>query len=240
MIVPPPVISVPIDCLLRGRVQPFANGMTSAIAKRQIAGPVRIGPLGLAGDEQADPKHHGGPDKAVHHYPFDHYAGWLAELTPPTDRPAPWRAVLQEPGAFGENLSTRGLDEGDICAGDLWRAGTALLEVSQARQPCWKLNARFGVKHMAHRVQNSGRTGWYYRVREPGLASAGDALTLIDRPHPDWPLSRILRAFYIDRLDRPTLHGIATLGVLAPSWRALARRRLDSGRTEDWSRRLDG
>lgn len=239
MTVPP----VPIRALLRGRVQAFARGKTSAIDKQRDTEPVEIGPLGLVGDEQADPKHHGGLDKAVHHYPFDHYPDWRTELAEQADgggSEAIWHAVLEQPGAFGENVSTEGLTERDICVGDLWCAGTALLEVSQARQPCWKLNERFGLGDMAYRVQTTGRTGWYYRVREPGRLDAGEKLTLVDRPHADWPLSRLLHAFYVDRMDRPTLEGIAGLDVLAPSWRELARRRLDSGRTEDWTRRLDG
>ncbi len=124
--------------------------------------------------------------------------------------------------------------------GDLWRMGTALLEVAQARQPCWKLNERFGVADMARRVQASGRTGWYYRVREEGCAVAGDTLELVDRPHPDWPLSRVLHTFYVDSLDRTALAGVATLAELSESWRDLARRRLERGRIEDWSKRLTG
>lgn len=228
---------VPVQTLLRGRARSFARGQTSAIDKREVAGPVEIGPLGLTGDEQADPKHHGGPDKAVHHYPLDHYAAWRKELA---ERPDAVPDALNRPGAFGENISTEGLCEQDVCVGDLWRAGSVLLEVSQARQPCWKLNERFGVSDTAYRVQKSGRTGWYYRVCEAGRMTAGDMLTLVDRPCPDWPLSRILHAFYVDRMNRPTLEGIAALEVLPPSWRALALRRLESGRTEDWSKRLDG
>lgn len=235
--------AVGIDALLRGAVRPFARGQASAIDKRPVDDEVEIGASGLAGDAQADRRHHGGPDKAVHYYPRDHYRAWSVELavkgTNATgEGPSSRAALLSRPGAFGENVSTTGLTKSDVCVGDLWQLGTALLEVSQARQPCWKLDERFGVPGMARRVQATGRTGWYYRVREPGRARAGDALSLIERPHSEWPLSRILRAFYIDRMDRPTLEGIAGLSVLAPSWRELARRRLASGRVEDWSKRL--
>src|SRR5690606_21570785 len=109
---------------------------------------VRIGPLGLEGDEQGDPRVHGGVDKAVHHYPFEHYAAWRAELG---DLP-----VLAAPGAFGENLCSTGLDEDSVCLADRYALGDAVLEVSQGRQPCWKLNDRFGVRDMARRVQDSG------------------------------------------------------------------------------------
>ncbi|QEE41977.1 MOSC domain-containing protein [Methylobacterium sp. WL2] len=165
----------------------------------------------------------------MHQYAFDHYIGCRLEL--PEAEPS----LLVRPGAFGENLSTSGLTERHICVGDLWRAGSALLQVSQALQPCWKLNHRFAIADMAHRVQASGRTGWYSRIAEPGMIVPGDRLRLIERPHPVWPLARLLRVFYVDRLDRDALVGIADLAALSPSWRELARRRLDSGRAEDWT-----
>lgn len=226
--------AVPIGAVLVGPCAPLGpQGVPSGIAKTPRLGPIRVGPEGLEGDAQADRRHHGGPEKAVHHYALDHYAAWRAELTGA-------EAPLAAPGAFGENLSTTGLTEADICIGDLWRAGSVLLQVSQARQPCWKLNLRFGVADMARRVQASGRTGWYYRVIETGTLAAGDSLRLIDRPHPDWTLARLLHVFYVDRLDRDALAGIAALEALAPSWRALARRRLDRGAVEDWSPRIAG
>lgn len=223
---------VAILSLLTGPVAPLGDGgTTSAIAKGPVAGPVAVGRLGLAGDAQADRRFHGGPEKAVHHYALDHAAAWRAELSGLPD-------LLERPGAFGENVSTSGLTEAEICVGDLWRAGSALLQVSQARQPCFKLNLRFGVPDMARRVQASGRTGWYYRVIETGTVAAGDSLDLVERPHPDWPLSRLLHHFYVDRLDAAALRAIAALEPLSESWRALAARRLASGAVEDWRRRL--
>ena len=221
-----------IGAVLTGRVAPLGGGKaTSAIAKTSVEGPVAVGPLGLSGDAQADRRFHGGPDKAVHHYALDHAAAWRAELPGLPD-------LLERPGAFGENISTHGLTEHDVCVGDLWRVGSALLQVSQARQPCFKLNLRFGVSDMARRVQASGRTGWYYRVIEEGFVAAGDALDLVERPHPDWPLSRLLHHFYVDRLDAAVLREIAGLAALTESWRSLAGRRLASGAVEDWRRRL--
>lgn len=223
---------VAILSLLTGPVAPLGDGgATSAIAKGPVAGPVAVGRRGLAGDAQADRRFHGGPEKAVHHYALDHAAAWRAELPGLPD-------LLERPGAFGENVSTSGLTEAETCVGDLWRAGSALLQVSQARQPCFKLNLRFGVPDMARRVQASGRTGWYYRVIETGTVAAGDTLDLVERPHPDWPLSRLLHHFYVDRLDAAALRAIAALEPLSESWRALAARRLASGAVEDWRRRL--
>jgi MOSC domain-containing protein YiiM len=221
-----------VDALLAGRAVPYTRaGSRSAIDKRPLRGRVAIGELGIAGDEQGDPRVHGGPDKAIHHYAFDHYAAWRGELGP--------LPLLQAPGAFGENLSTRGLDETGVCLGDRFRLGSALLEVSQGRQPCWKLNDRFGVPDMALRVQDSGRSGWYYRVLRPGHATAGDALALVERPHPDWPLQRLAMLLYRRVLEAGPLEAALRL-PLVPSWRKLIERRLDSRRVEDWTRRIEG
>lgn len=219
--------------LLTGAVAPLAGSQaTSAIAKTAAPLPLRLEALGLEGDQQADRRVHGGPEKAIHHYPLDHYPAWRNDLG---DLP-----VLNQPGAFGENVSVRGLTEEGVAVGDIFRLGTALLQVSQGRQPCWKLNHRFGVPDMARRVQQTGRTGWYYRVLQPGIVDSGDTLDLIDRIAPDWTLNRLWRAMYVDRLNRAELQAIASLDVLADGWRKYARRRLDSGRVEDWRPRLEG
>lgn len=219
--------------LLTGRAAPLPGSTAlSGIAKTQVSRPLALGAQGLEGDEQADCRVHGGVEKAVHHYPFDHYAAWRAELGA--------LSALAGPGGFGENISTSGLTEATVAVGDIFRLGTALLQVSQGRQPCWKLNHRFGVPDMARRVQKSGRTGWYYRVLAPGTVAPGDRLELVDRLAPDWTLHRLWHALYVDRLNRHELQGIAALDVLAEGWRKYAVRRLDSGRVEDWTPRLDG
>lgn len=226
-----------VAAVLTGRAVPHARpGARSAIAKRPREGTVAIGRLGLDGDEQGDPRHHGGPEKAVHLYALDHYPAWQAELA--GHRAA--RAVLAKGGAFGENLAVTGLDEATVCIGDAWRFGSALLEVSQARQPCWKLDDRFGVPGMARRLQQSGRTGWYCRVVEPGEVAAGARPRLERRPHPGWPLARLVRLLFHDMLDRAALDEAAALPELAERARGLFARRLSTGAVEDWAPRLDG
>jgi len=221
-----------VDALLTGKVRAYTRpGSQSGIDKHPRSGLVHISELGLEGDEQGDLRVHGGIDKAVHHYPFEHYAAWRAELGE--------RAVLQQPGAFGENISTQGLTEATVCLGDRFELGDVLLEVSQGRQPCWKLNDRFNVPDMARRVQDSGRSGWYYRVLQSGHAQAGDALTLIERPHPDWPLARLAGLLYQRVLDPAQLEPALAL-PLVPSWRKLLERRLEQGAVEDWGKRIDG
>lgn len=218
--------------LLTGRAAPLpGGGRMSGIAKTVVGRPLRLGPEGFEGDEQADRRVHGGVEKAVHHYPAEHYPVWRAELGA--------LSALATAGGFGENVSLRGWTEATVAVGDIFRLGQALVQVSQGRQPCWKLNARFGVADMARRVQKTGRTGWYYRVLEPGTVAPGDPLRLVDRMAPDWTLHRLWRALYVDRMNLDELHGIATLDVLAEGWRKLAQRRLDSGQVEDWSKRLE-
>ena len=225
-------LTLPIDALLVGPARPFGPpGRTSAIDKKPVATRCTISETQIAGDQQADLRAHGGPEKAIHHYPRDHYATWLAELPALASR-------LAQPGAFGENISTTGMTEADVCIGDIYRLGSALVQVSQGRQPCWKLNVRFDVPDMALRVQNSGRTGWYYRVLEPGDVAVGDRIDLQDRPHQDWPLSRLVDVLYRNRLDVVSLRQMAALEVLAASWRKLARRRLETMEVEDWAPRV--
>ncbi|HEY8163906.1 MAG TPA: MOSC domain-containing protein [Methylocystis sp.] len=219
--------------VLVGAIAPLGHGgQVSAIGKSPAPAPWRIGKTGLDGDAQADPKHHGGPEKALHHYAFDHYAAWREEIGD--------AAPLAAPGAFGENFSTIGWTEETVCLGDVIRFGSARLQVSQGRQPCFKLNLRFGLADMALRVQKTGRTGWYYRVLQEGAAQEGDALELIERPCPDWPLARLSNLLYRDTRDGEGLAAMAALPQLAESWRALARRRLETGKVENWSARLYG
>jgi MOSC domain-containing protein YiiM len=221
----------PLQALLTGKLAPLLpRTELSAIGKRPVSGRVWLGPFGLEGDERGDVARHGGLDKALHHYPREHYPYWETLLNC-----RPWTLEL---GAFGENLSTLGLDESNVSVGDTWSLGKAVIQVSQGRQPCWRLNLRFGQPQMARWVQQSGRTGWYYRVVEPGFVAPDDELQLLFRPYPGWTIRRLLRVLYEERLSYGDLEAIAGLRELAPSWRALARSRLETRSVEDFELRL--
>lgn len=217
--------------VLCGGIRPLGNkGHTSGIAKDKIPGPWRIVRNGLVGDAQADTKHHGGPEKALHHYAFEHYEAWRGDIGEHT--------LLTQPGAFGENISTTGWTEETVCVGDLIQFGGALLQVSQGRQPCWKLNVRFGRDDVAFKTQASGRTGWYYRVLEEGEAQPGDSLIHVQRLQPAWPLARVLTLLYREKDRYDDLAEMAALPELAEGWRVLAERRIAARKTEDWAPRL--
>jgi MOSC domain-containing protein YiiM len=221
-----------VQHVLRGRVAPLGErGVPSGIDKAVIVDPVQVLKHGLEGDEQGDTRAHGGPDKAVHCYSADRYPGWLQTF--------PDNPLFTRIGAFGENFSVTGINEASVCMGDIWQVGTARFQVSQGRQPCFKLNLRFGIPDMARRVQDTLWAGWYLRVLEPGQVRGGDAIYLLERPYPDFPVAHVL-ALIRDRVtDVAVLEGVLRL-PLPDSWRNLFQRRLQSQHVEDWSRRLHG
>lgn len=181
-----------------------------------MQGLVAIGCEGLAGDQQADRVHHGGPDMAIHYYPRDHYGYWRDFLGD--------HALLDGPGALGENVASLGLVETAACIGDRYRLGTALVEISQGRKPCWKIDHRFGHKGMSAEVVRTGRAGWYFRVIEDGAVQAGDALQLLDRPHPEWSVARVFALIVAGghKDDPGTLRDLAGLAPLSQDWRRRA------------------
>jgi len=225
-------LRAPIGGIFVGRVEELWDGKPpSAIAKRRTSVPKLVGKSGLKGDSQADLSVHGGPDKAIHHYAADHYAAWAEDLPHLADR--------LQPGAFGENLSTSGITEQSLCIGDVLTMGTARVQVSQGRQPCWKLNAHLGEKTLAARFQKTGRVGWYYRVLETGTVIEGDVMMLVERPQPDWPLARVASARFDPKLDSATATSLSRLPELAKGWRAAFARKAE-GAIENTDERLIG
>ncbi len=145
----------------------FHSGFVlTGIFKAPVAGPVRVNTLGLAGDAQADLEVHGGVDKAVYCYPAEHYRYWAQELP---DMELTW-------GMFGENLTIEGLNEESVRIGDQFRIGSAVLQVTQPRTPCYKLGIRFGRNDIIRRLWDSGRSGFYFSVLTEGDVSAGSRI----------------------------------------------------------------
>ena len=187
-----------------GRTAPLGpRKVPSAFVKRPIAGPVMAKQLGLVGDHQADLRVHGGPDKAIYCYPVEHYAKWLAER--------PLAEALLVPGGFGENLTTRGLDEDRTCIGDVLRIGGVTAQVTQPRQPCFKLGLHFKDPQILRQMLRSGRSGWYLRVLDPGLVEAGASITRIGCRNPTWSVARLNHLFG----SHATVEEIAELAELS-------------------------
>lgn len=222
-----------IDEIYCGEIAPLGpQGAASGIAKRAVAGPWTVTEVGVAGDHHGNTKQHGGPEKALHHYPREHYAAWRAE--------EPAIAHFNTLPAFGENLSTLGVTEDDVCIGDVYRAGGVILQISQGRQPCWRLNAHSGWSELAWRVRETVRSGWYYRVLQPGVIEPGSALSLLERPQPDWTVARVMRAMLAHGIERDELAGIAAIAELSDGWKQTCHKRIASNQPEDWKKRFSG
>ncbi len=207
-----------VSAICAGKAANFRGEETSAIAKQPIAGPVQIGTEGLDVDEQADRSVHGGPEMAVHLYPSDHHAFWRAQIGEHT--------LLSEPGAFGSNLAVSSLTEAQVHMGDQFRLGSALLEISQPRQPCWKIEHRFGVKKMVAAIIATGRCGWYFRVLEEGSAQAGDDLERISLGATDWSVRRVFTTIIGGKGTQDELRELSQLESLSPKVRAKAAAKL--------------
>jgi MOSC domain-containing protein YiiM len=211
-----------VESVQVGRVAPLGpDGVTSGFVKSPVAGPVEAMPLGLRGDEQADLTVHGGLDKAVYFYPSEHYPRW--------GRDVPRHTPMLVAGAFGENITTAGLDEDSVSIGDVLRIGTAELQVTQPRQPCFKLGLRFDDSGLGRLMLQSGRTGWYTRVIIPGTLAAGDEIHVVRRPNPAWTIARFNRFIPRRRDARSEFAELAALEGLAEVWKQAARDADDRG-----------
>jgi MOSC domain-containing protein YiiM len=201
-------VGVPQNYGFEGALDAHDKPWTTGFFKTPIAGPVFVGATNLSGDAQADLKHHGGVDKAVLAYSADHYPRWREELLMPA---MPY-------GAFGENLTIAGWSEPAVCIGDIFRINKVIFEVSQPRQPCWKLARRWRMHKLTALVVNNGRTGWYLRVLEQGWIEAGMELALLERPNPDWPIARANQILHHHKTDMALTLELADVPGLALSW----------------------
>lgn len=203
-----------IEAVCTGTARPFHGAELSAIAKRPREGVVQVLTEGLAPDEQADRRVHGGPEMALHLYPMDHHEWWRERIG---DHPA-----LNEPGGFGSNLAVSGLTEDMVHIGDRFRLGTALIEISQPRQPCWKIEHRFGHKGMVASIIETGRCGWYFRVIETGDVQAGDSLERVALGASEWSVARVFSALVAGKGTKAEYSELANLPSLTPRLREKA------------------
>lgn len=178
-----------------------------------------LGYGGFRGDEQADRKHHGGLEKAVCVYFSGHYPYWRETLGMP-DFPY---------GSFGENVTLDGISEPDACIGDRFSLGEAEVQISQPRQPCWKLARRWRVKNLAVQVEQTGFTGYYFRVLRHGYVRAGGRLDLLERPFPEWTVERCNEIMHHSKDDIDLARELAECPLLSSNWKDSLWLRVETG-----------
>lgn len=203
-------VGLPRNVTWQGRM------VTTGIFKEPVAGRVRLRRLNLDGDRQADLRVHGGEHKAVYAYPSEHYAWWQRELG---------REAFTY-GWFGENFTLNGLLEDEVCIGDVFRVGSAQVQVSQPRSPCFKLDLRMGKDGFVARFGASLRVGFYLRVLEEGEVGAGDPITRLARDPDAMSVLEIYQLRYGDLCDRGRLERAIGIAALTPSWRDAFEKRL--------------
>ncbi len=198
---------------------------------KQPVSSVNVNLFGIIGDHQVHSSH-GGEDRALLQFDSRHYAE-LGKTFPNS------RNYLVN-GGFGENLVVAGMNEHNMCIGDKVAIGNMLLELSQPRPPCFKLNHRFNEPTMALYTQNNAKTGWFYRVLNEGIILAGDPIRVIERPHPEWPVARVQHYLYHETDNKAATTTLSEMNALGKEIRDTFRHRLESNKTEDWNGRLTG
>jgi len=186
----------------------YGKDIITGICKQPVDHAIMLTKTGFHGDGVGDRKHHGGEDKAVCAYSADHYAHWAQVLN-----------ISMPPSAFGENLTISGLTEEDACIGDVFRVGEVLVQVSQPRQPCSTLAARYGRKDFVKVVVDSGYTGWYFRVLQEGMVEPGAALSLQERDSQEVTIAFANQIYHHDRDNRQGIDRVLAIAALSDSWR---------------------
>lgn len=212
-----------------GTIKPLGQGVSSAIAKRQVDGSLLLTLEGLEGDEQAALEYHGGADRALCHFPREHYA-WLRQQFPEQEGNF-------HPPALGENISTLGLTEDNVFIGDIFRWGDALIQVTQPRQPCYKLNTWLQCQDLSLQLQQSGRCGWLYRVITAGKVSGDRPLELLTR-NSEMSVAQAIAIAYSMPFDEEQYRRLMSAAGLAASWQKMMQMRLLNRKIEDFNRRL--
>jgi MOSC domain-containing protein YiiM len=194
------------------QIELAGQARTTAIWKLPVSGRVAVRGVNLAGDDQADRRAHGGPDKAVYAYAREDYAWWERQL----DR-------TLDPGMFGENLTTEGIDLTDALVGERWRVGSAVLQVTSPRVPCWKLGARMGDPRFPARFAAAGRPGAYLAILEQGALGAGDRIQVIHRPGHGVTVGLVAASYH---RDHRLAASILAAPELAEAWRHWAEHQI--------------
>jgi MOSC domain-containing protein YiiM len=206
-------------------------GLETAIDKSAVNTDLYLSITGLESDQCADQRHHGGLERALHQYPLEHYAYWQNKYGVDNK----WQA----PG-MGENLSVEGMTEDTVCLGDRYRWGEAIIEVSQPRSPCFKLNKRWGIDNFSVDMQELSLCGWLYRVIQPGVVGKQHPLVLVAREPNAMTIREVCEFFFGDPLNKDELLKLKLQCKLSASWTDKVIQRLENNEVENWSFRLLG
>ncbi len=190
--------------------------ITTGIFKELVEGPVRLGPLNLEGDGQADLRVHGGPDKAVYAYPFQHYTFWESE------RPD----LSFFPGKFGENLSVLDMDERAVHIGDVFRIGTAVLRITSPRMPCYKLGIKMQDPSFLKNFTEARKSGFYFGVMEEGTLEANQPIEHLERDGHHLSVEEVFRARTSRNKDRALLEKAIGSPSLPANWTTFFQKQL--------------
>ncbi|ANS74132.1 hypothetical protein AWM70_05690 [Paenibacillus yonginensis] len=193
-----------------------AKEVMSGFNKQATEEPLYLSATQLEGDGQGDTVHHGGADKAVCVYCFKHYPYWEERL-----------GLTLQPGAFGENVTLHDLTEEEIHIGDIFKWGEAVVQVSQPRQPCYKIAAFHGIPELTVYVEQTGYTGFYLRVLEPGTVSRKDGLLLLDKAPQEITVAYANHIKYRSKTDKEGIERILAVQALSDSWRSSLAKRLE-------------
>ncbi|MBF0343114.1 MAG: MOSC domain-containing protein [Nitrospirae bacterium] len=185
----------------------YDKEITTGFGKLPVSNSIFLTMTGFESDGVADTKHHGGVDKAVCVYSLNHYEHWEKVL-----------GIKLSPAAFGENLTVTNLTEEDVCIGDVYQLGTATVEVSQPRQPCSTLAARYGRADLVKLVVDSGYTGFYLRVLEEGFVETGISIALKERRFPEITITYANNVLHHDRKNRETIEKVLAVPALSEAW----------------------
>lgn len=219
-----------ISGLYHGEVIVEIAGVSSGINHKVGASELKIGGQAVVGDAQADPKHHGGLDRVLHHFPREHYGQYRRWDLMNSFKDAP---------AMGENISTVGLDETQVHIGDIIKIGEVELQVTQPRSPCFKLNLQFGHEDFALAMQQSGRCGWFYRVLKPGTIYETDTIELLERLT-DISIADAMQIYFLPEYNAELYKRLMDCEGLAVAWVNSLQRRIENEAIEDWKMRLYG
>jgi len=203
--------------------------------KYPVEGNLYLSYEGLADDDYADKDHHGGPDRALNHYPFEHYVYWQKKYSA-----AYVERVNAQVAGMGENLSSLGMTEDSVCLGDRYQWGEAVIEVSQPRSPCFKISKRWAIEEFSVDMQAISRCGWLYRVITPGMVSVDQPLELIARVDNAMTIKAVCDIYFGDPLNTEKLLQLQEQTTLAKTWLNNVAHRLENNQVEDWNFRLFG